>query len=71
MRCCCCNNNLNDYESTLKSVTTGDYLDMCKKCLRDLNIKVMPNKNDPDEVSPDDEHYWEFWELNDDVFEND
>jgi hypothetical protein len=32
MRCHCCDKNLNDYESTRKSVSTGDYLDMCNKC---------------------------------------
>ena len=32
MRCICCNKNLNDFESTRKSVSTGEYLDMCNKC---------------------------------------
>jgi hypothetical protein len=32
MRCQCCDKNLNDYESTRKSVSTGEYLDMCNKC---------------------------------------
>jgi hypothetical protein len=32
MRCYCCDKNLSDFESTRKSVTTGDYLDMCNKC---------------------------------------
>jgi len=32
MRCHCCDKNLNDYESTRKSVSTGEYLDMCNKC---------------------------------------
>jgi hypothetical protein len=32
MRCICCDKNLNDYESTRKSVSTGEYLDMCNKC---------------------------------------
>jgi hypothetical protein len=32
MRCYCCDKNLNDYESTRKSVSTGEYLDMCNKC---------------------------------------
>lgn len=40
MRCCCCNRNLNDYESTLKSVNTGDYLDMCITCLDGLDIET-------------------------------
>jgi hypothetical protein len=32
MRCYCCDKNLNDYESTRKSVSSGEYLDMCNKC---------------------------------------
>jgi hypothetical protein len=62
MRCYSCNRNLNDYESTLKSATTGEYLDMCKRCLKDLDISVTPNKNNPDEQL-EDEHYWEFSEV--------
>ena len=60
MRCCCCNNNLNDYESTLKSAATGQFLDMCKKCLQDLDIQTLSNPNEPDEASPDEEYYWDF-----------
>lgn len=43
MRCTCCNRNLSDYESTMKSATTGDYLDTCVKCLKDLDIRVIGN----------------------------
>jgi hypothetical protein len=32
MRCQCCDKNLNDFESTRKHATTGEYLDMCNKC---------------------------------------
>lgn len=32
MRCYCCDKVLSDFESTRKSVATGDYLDMCNKC---------------------------------------
>jgi len=32
MRCYCCDKLLSDFESTRKSVTTGEYLDMCNKC---------------------------------------
>jgi hypothetical protein len=41
MRCQCCNCALNDYESTLKSVQTGDYLDTCMKCLDGLDIDTI------------------------------
>lgn len=33
MRCVCCNKILSDLESTRKHANTGDYLDMCNKCL--------------------------------------
>ena len=32
MRCYCCDKALSDFESTRKSVATGNYLDMCNKC---------------------------------------
>ena len=32
MRCYCCNKALSDYEATRKSVSTGQFLDMCNKC---------------------------------------
>ena len=38
MRCCCCNRALSDFESTLRSSVTGDFLDVCKKCLKGLDI---------------------------------
>lgn len=36
MRCVSCNNILSDYEATLKSVATGQYLDLCGSCLSDV-----------------------------------
>ena len=63
MRCCCCNANLSDYESTLKSATTGQYLDMCRKCLKDLDIPTLKNTHDPDAEQPNDESYWELPEV--------
>lgn len=38
MRCVSCNKNLNNFESTLKSIHTGQYLDMCRHCLDDAEI---------------------------------
>jgi len=32
MRCHACNSALSDFESTRKSATTGDYLDLCNRC---------------------------------------
>ena len=41
MRCRCCDANLSDYESTLRSITTNEYLDTCQKCIREIGIKVI------------------------------
>lgn len=40
MRCDCCNKRLNDYETTLKSTLTGEYMNTCVKCLDGLPIKT-------------------------------
>jgi hypothetical protein len=42
MRCCCCNRNLSDYESTLKHPETKEYLDICRKCLVDIPVVPVP-----------------------------
>lgn len=41
MRCYCCGRALNDYESTLKSAVSGEYLDTCMKCLDGLEIDTI------------------------------
>ncbi len=38
MRCCCCDKNLNDFESTRKHAETGEYLDICNKCIAFTDI---------------------------------
>jgi hypothetical protein len=55
MRCQCCNCNLSDYESTLKSANTKQYLDTCLTCLREANI--VPSNFDEynEETGEDDE----------------
>jgi len=42
MRCAACNDLLTDYEATRKSLVTGDYLDLCTKCI---------NLGDPSELA--------------------
>jgi hypothetical protein len=59
MRCLCCNRNLSDYESTLKSLTTGDYMDTCVKCLKDLDIAVVGNGKATTEVPMEDDDLYE------------
>ena len=41
MRCYCCNKALSDYEATRKSVTTGNFLDMCNKCYGSISGDVL------------------------------
>jgi hypothetical protein len=41
MRCQCCDKNLNDFESTRKSVSTGEYLDMCNKCYSTISDDLL------------------------------
>ena len=36
MRCLACNKNLNDFESTRKNLVTGEYIDLCNTCFRDV-----------------------------------
>ena len=54
MRCYCCNRNLSDNESTLRSAVSGDFLDTCKKCLADLNIPLLKSGQELDHQPPDD-----------------
>lgn len=59
MRCYCCDKPLNDFESTRKSVATGDYLDMCNKCFNtikeDINAEERYDLYDGDEEQLEDE----------------
>jgi len=57
MRCQCCNKNLSDYESTLRHPVTGEFLDICKKCLVDIPIEpVEPARRvDDNDYDVDDE----------------
>ena len=41
MRCQCCDKNLNDFESTRKSASTGEYLDMCNKCYSTISDDLL------------------------------
>ena len=41
MRCVACDRNLSDYESTRKSATTGEYLDLCNTCLDEITDDVI------------------------------
>jgi len=59
MRCYSCNRNLSDAESVMKSAKTGEYLDMCRKCVKDVDIEVLENNNELNTIPPEDEYYYE------------
>lgn len=40
MKCQACDCLLSDYESTMKSATTGEYLDMCTNCLSYIKEEI-------------------------------
>jgi hypothetical protein len=40
MRCLSCNKNLSDFESTRKSASTGEYLDLCNTCFSEIQYDV-------------------------------
>lgn len=72
MRCDCCDRRLTDYESSLKSVATGEYMNTCMRCLKGLQIEVTGNlelkhKTEPDieELENDDldEYYDDFSDI--------
>lgn len=41
MRCVCCDRKLTDFESTRRSAETGDFLDMCNRCVVGLGIATI------------------------------
>jgi hypothetical protein len=51
MRCVVCNKELTDSESTMRNKHTGDYLDTCSECLREIR-----GYTDDDDI--DDMYLW-------------
>jgi len=62
MRCLACNKALNDFESTRKSATTGEYVDLCNHCFHNVeqDIESVVREDLRDEESYEDDS-----ELND------
>ena len=40
MICLACNKVLNDFESTRKSATTGEYVDLCNHCFHNVEFDI-------------------------------
>lgn len=58
MHCSCCDRLLNNFESTRKSKSTGEYLDMCNTCYATIaDDLAVVNRTDlePNDI-PDDEY---------------
>jgi len=55
MRCQACNKALNDFESTRKSVKTGEYVDLCNHCFHDVenDIETVVREDLRDECDDD------------------
>ena len=55
MKCQACNKNLSDFESTRKSIVTGEYIDLCNKCISGVGIVSQDREDLRDvEVTDDD-----------------
>lgn len=61
MRCYCCDRPLSDYESVLRHPTTLEFLDTCKKCLKDIPIKPLEPQTIADETTEDGDDYLEHY----------
>ena len=50
MRCKACDKSLTDYESTRKSMTTGEFLDLCNDCYKHIkeDVYVIDNPDNMD-----------------------
>ena len=48
MKCQACDKNLNDWESTKKNDITGEYEDLCSKCLTAVTQEVKQSTYDHD-----------------------
>jgi hypothetical protein len=61
MRCTCCDRILSDYESTIRSEVTGEFLDTCMTCLKEIGIKFKDRKDlrPTEELNPEDTEHEE------------
>ena len=51
MRCLSCDVELNDFEATRKSEQTGQYLDLCNRCLSTTDIDTADERYDLEGVN--------------------
>ena len=55
MRCECCNVLLTTQESTRKFKTSGEYVDMCNKCLHTIDDEVSYTEGNTEDEDFDDD----------------
>jgi hypothetical protein len=63
MRCVVCNRALNNFESTRKSLATGDYLDICNKCIDGLGINTIDRDDLNENESVEEDFDWDDFEV--------
>ncbi len=76
MRCYCCNKALSSFESTRKSATTGEYLDMCNKCYGTIKNEapaieradLATEEDYEDEYCQEDGSYFSDYEIDEDSY---
>jgi len=54
MRCSCCNEVLNDFESTRRKMNTHQYIDLCNKCFRESYAPTYPVSERKDLMTSED-----------------
>lgn len=53
MKCYCCNNTLTTQEATRKFKTSGEYVDMCNKCLSTIDDEVSYTEGNTEDEEDD------------------
>ena len=69
MRCLACNKVLNDFESTRKSATTGEYVDLCNHCFHDVEFDINSLEREDLRNEEDMEDQFEMEDLTGDLFD--
>ena len=71
MRCSCCNVMLTEFESTIRKVSTNEFIDICEKCLSNIDddVKVLTREDLRTEVGTDVANYIDCFDLTRDTDE--
>ena len=71
MRCNCCNVTLSYFESTIRAVSTNEFLDMCESCLSYVSedIKTFTREDLRKEVGTDVANYIDTYDTIENTYE--